>query len=186
MLIGAWGPRGAALAGELADEIKVGGTASAAVIRIVADRVAAGCRAAGRPADAVGVVAGAVTVVDEDGQAARRLARTEVAKYIAVVAGLDPAGGLPADLIGQIQQLLACGADEAAGDLIADDVLDRYAFAGAPEHVARLACAVLDAGAARVDFGTPHGLSDTSGVHLLGTRVLPLLRRHITCNGRGA
>ena len=67
LLIGAWGPRGAALAGHIADEIKVGGTASPDVVRIVRGRVAAAAHAAGRPADAVGVVAGAVTVVDEDG-----------------------------------------------------------------------------------------------------------------------
>jgi 5,10-methylenetetrahydromethanopterin reductase len=44
-------------------------------------------------------------------------------------------------------------------------------------HVAALAQRVLDAGAGRVDFGTPHGLTDGAGVALLGTRVLPLLRR---------
>ena len=43
-------------------------------------------------------------------------------------------------------------------------------------HVAALARRVLDAGADRVDFGTPHGLTDAEGVALLGTRVLPQLR----------
>ena len=61
--------------------------------------------------------------------------------------------------------------------LIPDDVLDRFAFSGTPEHVAVLAQRVLDAGADRIDFGTPHGLTDDEGVALLGTAVLPLLRR---------
>jgi alkanesulfonate monooxygenase SsuD/methylene tetrahydromethanopterin reductase-like flavin-dependent oxidoreductase (luciferase family) len=56
------------------------------------------------------------------------------------------------------------------------EVLDRFTFSGTPEHVAELARNVLDAGAGRVDFGTPHGLSDNVGVRLLGSRVLPLLR----------
>jgi 5,10-methylenetetrahydromethanopterin reductase len=35
---------------------------------------------------------------------------------------------------------------------------------------------VLDAGAGRVEFGGPHGLTDLGGVELLGREVLPLLR----------
>ncbi len=161
LLIGAWGQRGAALASEIADELKVGGTASPAVVRIVCERVTAGCLAAHRAADAVRVVAGAVTVVAEDGAAARRRARTEVARYLAVVAELDPAGALPAGLADHVRDLVAVGDDIAAGELIPDEVLDRFAFSGSPEQVAALAEAVLDAGAGRVDFGTPHGLSDT-------------------------
>lgn len=176
LLIGAWGPRTAALAGEIADEVKVGGTASPAVVRLIAERVAAGCRAAGRRTEDVRVVAGAVTVVDEDGPAARRRARTEVAAYLAVVAGLDPAGSLPAGLLDHVRSKLAAGDAVAAGAMIPDDVLDKFAFAGTPEQVTAVARDVLEAGAGRVDFGTPHGLSDMVGVELLGTRVLPVLR----------
>jgi 5,10-methylenetetrahydromethanopterin reductase len=176
LLIGAWGSQTAALAGEIADELKVGGTASPAVVRMIRERVAAGCRAAGRAVEDVGVVAGAVTVVDEDGAAARRRARTEVAQYLAVVAALDPVGAPPAGLVDRVRAGLAAGDDAAAGAVIPDDVLDKFAFSGSPEHVAALVHGVLDAGADRVDLGTPHGLSDLAGVRLLGTRVLPLLR----------
>jgi 5,10-methylenetetrahydromethanopterin reductase len=122
-------------------------------------------------------VLGAVTVVDSDGAAARRRARTEVAKYLAVVAELDATTELPAGFADQIRGLVAAGCDEAAGALIPDEVLDRFAFSGTPEHVAALAQRVLDAGAGRVDFGAPHGLADGTGVTLLGTAVLPLLQR---------
>ena len=66
LLIGAWGPRGAALAGEIANEVKVGGSANPAVVPLIRERVAAGCRTAGRSPDSVRVVLGAVTVVDRD------------------------------------------------------------------------------------------------------------------------
>jgi 5,10-methylenetetrahydromethanopterin reductase len=177
LLVGAWGPRGAALAGEIADEIKVGGSANPAVVPLIRDRVRVGCQAARRPLDQVRVVVGAVTVVDRDGAAARRRARTEVARYLAVVAELDPTTELPAGFADQVRSLVAAGHDEAAGALIPDEVLDRFAFSGTPEHVAALAQRVLDAGAGRVDFGTPHGLADREGVALLGTAVLPLLQR---------
>ena len=176
LLLGAWGPQTAALAGQIADEVKVGGTASPAVVRIIRERVAVGCRVAGRRIEDVGVVAGAVTVVDEDGDAARRRARADVAQYLAVVAELDPVGDLPADLVDHVRTKLAAGDVAAAGAVIPDEILDRFAFSGTAEHVAALARGVLDAGADRIDFGTPHGLSDLAGVQLLGTGVLPLLR----------
>ena len=177
LLVGTWGPRAAALAGEIADEVKVGGSANPAVVPLIRDRVRVGCQAARRPLDQVRVVVGAVTVVDRDGAAARRRARTEVAKYLAVVAELDATTELPAGFADQVRGLVAAGRDEAAGALIPDEVLDRFAFSGTPEHVAALAQRVLDAGAGRIDFGTPHGLVDQAGVALLGTAVLPLLQR---------
>lgn len=177
LLLGAWGPRGAALAGEIADEIKVGGSANPAVAALVRERVRAGALACGRPLDAVRVVLGAVTVVDRDGAAARRRARTEVAKYLAVVASLDETVVLPPGLVDRVRELVAAGSDSEAGALIPDLVLDLFAFSGTPEHVAALARRVLDAGAGRVDFGGPHGLTDLGGVELLGREVLPLLRR---------
>ena len=78
-------PRGAALAGEIADEVKVGGSANPAVVPVIRDRVAAGALAAGRSPAEIRVVLGAVTVVDRDGAAARRRARAEVARYLAAV-----------------------------------------------------------------------------------------------------
>jgi alkanesulfonate monooxygenase SsuD/methylene tetrahydromethanopterin reductase-like flavin-dependent oxidoreductase (luciferase family) len=54
--------------------------------------------------------------------------------------------------------------------------LDRFVFAGTPEEVAAQALRLFEAGAARVDFGTPQGLTTPGGVALLADRVLPLLR----------
>ena len=38
------------------------------------------------------------------------------------------------------------------------------------------AAALFEAGARRVEFGTPHGLTTARGLRLLGERVLPALR----------
>jgi len=176
LLLGAWGPRGTALAGQIADELKVGGTASPAVIARARQWADAASVAAGLARGRVRLVAGAVTVVDEDGAAARRLARAEVAMYLAVVGALDTTGELPPGLLGRVTALVRAGDDAAAGALIPDDVLDRFALSGTPEQVAAQARALFAAGAGRVEFGTPHGLTGAEGVRLLGTRVLPLLR----------
>ncbi|GAA0381347.1 LLM class F420-dependent oxidoreductase [Acrocarpospora corrugata] len=177
LLLGAWGAKGAALAGRIADEIKVGGSANPAMVAVIRDRVRPGAEAAGRAAEEVGIVLGAVTVVDSDGAAARDRARAEVAMYLAVVAGLDPTVEIPADLLARVKELVDAGRHSAAGRLVPDDLLDLFAFSGTPDQVAAQAQALIDAGVRRVEFGTPHGLSDRRGVELLGSAVLPALRR---------
>lgn len=96
--------------------------------------------------------------------------------YLAVVGALDTTAGLPDGLVSSIAELVATGNDAAAGALIPDEVLDRFAFCGTPEQVAAQARRVLEAGAGRIDFGAPHGLTGADGVALLGTAVLPRLR----------
>ena len=177
MLIGTWGARTAALAGEVGDEVKVGGSANPAMVAVTRERVAVGARRSGRNLDDVGIVLGAVTVVDTDGTAARALARREVAMYLAVVAGLDPAARVDPSVVERVRQCVDAGDLDAASAAISDDVLDLFAYSGTPEHVAELAQRGIDAGARRIEFGTPHGLSGARGVELLGSRVLPLLRR---------
>ena len=55
-------------------------------------------------------------------------------------------------------------------DEIPDDVLDLFAFAGEPARIVELASRLFDAGADRVEFGTPHGLDEARGVDLLAER----------------
>ncbi len=177
LLIGSWGERGIALAGELADEVKVGGSANPAMIDVVRARLRPGLERAGRTAGTVGVVLGAVTVVDRDGDAARAHARREVAMYLDVVAALDPTVALPDDLLPAIRARLADGDEDGAGRLVPRDVLDLFAFAGDPDDLAAHAQRLIDAGVDRIEFGTPHGIDSAAGIRLLGEAVLPQLAR---------
>jgi 5,10-methylenetetrahydromethanopterin reductase len=104
---------------------------------------------------AVKLVVGCVTVVDEDGAWARERARAAVEPYLEVVASLDPT------------------IEARAGT----PPLERFCIAGTPEEVAVRVVELWDAGAARVELGTPQGRTTTSGVDLICSRVLPLLRR---------
>ena len=153
LLVGTWSPGLAAFAGEAARELKVGGSANPEVVPVLRERIGN---------HDVGIVLGAVTVVDEDGERARAVARREVAMYLAVVAELDPTFTLDPE------SLSRAAAGDGAG-LSGDDVLDRFAFAGTPAQVAEHAEAVFDAGAGRIDFGTPHGVHERRGVELLCT-----------------
>jgi len=176
LMIGSWGPKLCALAGEIADEVKVGGSANLEVVPVIQGRIAAGERAAGRPSGTVGIVLGAVSVVDEDRQAARALARREVALYLPVVAGLDPTLSVEPELTTRIEAHVSRGEPDAAAALISDGLLERFALAGNPADLIDHCQAIFAAGASRIEFGTPHGLTPETGIRLLGERVLPILQ----------
>jgi len=146
LMIGTWRPRTAAFAGEAARELKIGGTANPDMVRLMREWIGN---------DDVAIVVGAVTVVDLDGRAARERAQVEVGPYLDVVARLDPTLELQRG---------------------AEPPLDKFVLAGTPEEVAAQARRLVDAGASRIEFGTPQGLTTMGGVDLLARDVLPLLR----------
>jgi 5,10-methylenetetrahydromethanopterin reductase len=139
LLIGGWGERIVRLAGQIADELKVGGSANPELVPVIRARLGNA---------STGIVFGAVTVVDDDRDAARALARERAAMYIDVVARLDPT------LDGEPQ-------------------LDNFAFAGTPADVTEQVRRLFDAGVKRVEFGAPFGLDAEKGLRLLGESVVP-------------
>jgi 5,10-methylenetetrahydromethanopterin reductase len=166
LLVGTWSPRLTAFAGARADELKIGGTANPSMVRLTQERLGA--------AD-VGIVAGAVTVVDGDGPLARERARSRVAMYLNVIGGRDSSASLDPELLAAMAERLAAGDERGAARLVPDEVLDVFAFSGAPDQVAEQARALFDAGARRVEFGSPHGLDERTGVQLLVDEVVPRL-----------
>jgi 5,10-methylenetetrahydromethanopterin reductase len=166
LLIGGWQPGIVALAGELAAELKIGGSANPAMVAVARERLAAA---------ETGIVLGAVTVVDEDGDRARALARRALVLYLPVVGPLDPAPGSDPELFARLALLAGAGRSDEAAALIPDAVVDRFAFAGTPRQVAAQTIELLERGARRVEFGPPHGLDEHVGVRLLAEQVAPLV-----------
>jgi 5,10-methylenetetrahydromethanopterin reductase len=146
LLIGTWSPRAAAFAASVADEVKIGGCANPDMVRLMRSWLGP---------DGPRIVVGAVTVVDLDGAAARLHAQNQVQMYLDVVAQLDRTIEL------------------APGQ---PPPLDKFVIAGTPEEVAAQARTLIEAGADRIEFGTPQGLTTADGVALLCDRVLPELR----------
>jgi 5,10-methylenetetrahydromethanopterin reductase len=176
-LLGAWGPRTIRACIRHVSEIKIGGTANPDVIPQVRAEASAAARAAERDPREIGIVVGAVTVVDRDGAAARALARRKVALYLPIIVELDRTLQIDPELLSRIQSAVAAYDFDLAACYITDDLLGRLAFAGTPDEVAEQASALFAAGADRVEFGTPHGLTEETGLRLLGEAVLPALRR---------
>lgn len=175
-LLGTWGPKTIRACLEYVAEVKLGGTANPGVIPQFQAYLADAAARVGRDPAEVGLVVGAVTVVDRDGRAARQLARREVALYLPVVAQLDRSLEIDPEMLRGIQNAAAVYDFERAAAYISDGLLRRFAFAGTPDEVAQQAAELFEAGARRIEFGTPHGLTTEEGLRLLGERVLPALR----------
>jgi 5,10-methylenetetrahydromethanopterin reductase len=175
VMIGTWGRKLCALAGEIADEVKIGGSANPDVVPVIQGYITAGEEAVGRKAGTVGLAIGAVCVCDEDRVAARAAARRSVALYLPVVAPLDPTVQVEPELIERLRAHADRHEYEQAGALISDELLEKFAFAGEPADLIRQAEALFAAGATRVEFGTPHGIDPLRGIKLIGEQVIPAL-----------
>lgn len=171
-MLGSWGPRTLRACLPWIEEVKLGGTANPDVVPWMRDFLAGSSHA-------VRLVVGAVCVVDEDSDAARARARREVALYLPVVAELDPTITIEPERLAGMQEAAARYDYEAAARFVSDELLARFAFAGSPDEVAAQALALAAAGADRVEFGTPHGLTPDSGLRLLGEKVLPAVKEEL-------
>lgn len=169
LLIGSWGPKLLKFAGSRAAEVKIGGSANPDLVPAVREWLGT--------SSPCSIVMGAVTIVDPDREQARKAIRREMALYLPVVAPLDPTVQVDSELLERINDLTQRGETEAAGNLISDDLIDRFSFAGTPADILNQCEALFEAGAGRIEFGTPHGIDSHRGIELLGREVLPALRR---------
>lgn len=176
IMVGTWGRQTAVMAGELADEIKVGGSTNPKMVNVLSPALREGERKAQRESNTVGICLGAVTVVDEDRALAREKVRREAALYLPVVAALDPTLDDP-DWLARVQALDAQKDYATISALISDELLDKFAFAGNPHDIIQQVERLIDAGATRVEFGTPHGIDSVNGIKLLGEKVLPVFSK---------
>jgi len=178
IMVGSWGAKLCAVAGELADEVKVGGSANPDVVAHIRNFIAVGERIAQRPLGSVKIALGAVTVVDADRQAARHKARQAAVLYLPVVAPLDPSVQIDPELIQRLQTYADRGDFVAGAALISDDILDRFAFSGNAHDIITQCERLFAAGVDRIELGTPHGLQQAeTGIDIIGRQVIPALRR---------
>lgn len=173
VLVGSWGEKTCALAGEIADEVKVGGSVSPDAVPVFRRYIETGASRAGRDPGAVRLVFGSVTVVDRDRREAEALARREVAMYIPVVSKLDPTYRAPEGESEAVRRALAEGDVGSAAQAISTETLRRYACYGTPEDIVQRLKELFEAGVDRFELGTPHGRDEGEAIELLGNEVLP-------------
>ena len=135
-LLGTWRQKTLAACIEDIAEVKLGGTTNPTAVSQMRVAIAESAVQARRQADEIGLVVGAVTVVDSDGKAARDLARREAALYLPIIATLDHSLAIEPELLTRLKEATDAYDFERAGSYISDDLLQRLAFAGTPDQVA--------------------------------------------------
>ncbi len=166
-LLGAWGPNLISKCARYVQEIKLGGSNNPSLLPRYRQHLNV------IDSSNVAIAVGAVTVIDEDGAAARELAKREVALYLPVVVKNDKTLQIDPQALERIETAVANNDFQRAARDISDELLARFAFAGTPADIIAQTEALIDAGAARVEYGTPHGVSENIGLKLLGEKVLP-------------
>lgn len=174
ILLGSWGLKTFEQCFPFIHEIKLGGTSNPDVVRHFNKLAEKFSKQFSQ--EVVSVVAGAVTVVDEDGEKAKNLAKREVSLYLPVVASLDPTLNLPHDVLDEISKAAKIQDYATAAQFIDDDLLEKFVFAGTPSDIIKQSKELFTAGVGRLEFGTPHGLDSSHGIKLLGKEVLPEIR----------
>jgi 5,10-methylenetetrahydromethanopterin reductase len=177
LTIGTWSPRLGALAGAVADEVEIGGTANPEMVEVIRRHLVPGAATAGRDVDDVVIAVNPLLVVDEDGDAARAVARRTGAMYVEVVAALDPTVEVDPELLSRMRALLAEGRSDEAGALVSRDLLRKFLICGTPTEVTDHLLELREAGVGRVYLGSPFGLEESRGLELLGSAVLPAVRK---------
>jgi 5,10-methylenetetrahydromethanopterin reductase len=175
VMIGGWGEATVRLAGEIADILKVGGTANAESAAWFRGQLDEGARRAGRDPGEVRLCFGAVTVVDRDRGVAESLARRKASMYVAVAGRLDPVFDPPEDELSALESALHAGDEDRASRALATETLRKVACFGTPDDVALHIQSMFDAGVDLFELGTPHGEDEAEAVRLLGEEVLPQL-----------
>ncbi len=123
------------------------------------------------------IVMGAVCVVDDDRAVARKLARFEASKYLAVVGHLDAnLNNDEQDSLARFNNLFSQD-DITAPSVISDSLLDKFALSGTPDDIVR-GIRDLDGIVDRVELGTPHGVGyRPSSLSYIGENVLSEINR---------
>ena len=171
VLLSGWGPKTVALAGEIADMVKVGGCANPESAPIFREYLKTGALAAGRDPKSIKLVYGAVTVVDHDPRVAELVARRNVAMYVGVTGRLDPTYSPPE--MNAVESALAAGDEDAAAAALTEDTLRRFCTYGTPRDIIAHMETLFEAGVDVFELGTPHGVREADAIRLLGEEVLP-------------
>lgn len=134
VVLGALGPRGARLAGELCDGLRVAGQWDPAYPQLLRDEVRAGAQAAGRDPGTVEVVVENWTFVDPDRERARHGARRLLATFLPHLGPVLAFHGIPDAEVDAADAAAMHGATDRLAE-ISDRTVDLFMAAGDVDDV---------------------------------------------------
>lgn len=179
ILLGAYGLKMTGLAGEMAEEVKVGGSANPLLTPIIRERISVGANRVGRNARNIKLAFGAVSMIDPDRKKALDAARKKAVVYINVIGDKDPTvmRDYPNEMV-EIKTAMEKGDVGRAIRSLPDALTKRFTLSGTPKDVIKQSEDLFNAGVDRIEFGTPHGVNDEmTGINLLVSKVFPHFRK---------
>jgi 5,10-methylenetetrahydromethanopterin reductase len=163
-------------AGAWADGVQLGAIVSPGYARWSWQQIARGAREAGRDPAAIDLASNVLLSVDSDPRAARDAVRPVLAYYIHRVEPVVlSTGGADHDQVQRVRQAVLDRGVEAGARLVDDALIDTFAAAGDPEHVADRLRAYLAAGLRGVLAWHVIGPDRARSLQLLADVVRPLV-----------
>jgi 5,10-methylenetetrahydromethanopterin reductase len=174
--VGAVNGRMLRAAGAWADGVQLGAIVSPGYARWSWAQIARGALEAGRDPGDLDLASNVLVSVDRDARAARDAVRHVLAYYVHRVEQvvLSTSGADPTDIESVRRAVLEQGVD-AGAQLVTDQMIDTFAAAGTPEHVAARLREYVGAGLRGVLAWHVIGPDRTRGLELLGNEVRPLV-----------
>jgi 5,10-methylenetetrahydromethanopterin reductase len=170
--VGAVNGRMLQAAGAWADGVQLGAIVSPGYVRWSWAQIAQGASDAGRDPAALDLASNVLVSVDRDARAARNAVRPVLAYYVHRVEPvvLSTSGADPEEVERVRRGVLDDGVD-AGAKLVTDRMIDTFAAAGTPDHVADRLQAYMRAGLRGVLAWHVIGPNRAAGLQLLSTEV---------------
>src|SRR6266542_3798377 len=174
--VGAVNQRMLQATGALADGAYLGAITSPGYTAWAANQLAQGATDAGRKVNSVDLVANVLTSVSRDGRAARTAVKRVLAYYLWRVEGVvvDTAGADP-EAVAEVRRTVANLGVQAGAERVSDHLVETFAAAGDPEHVAQRLHSYAQAGLDAALAWHVLGPDPDEGLRLLATNVRPLV-----------
>jgi 5,10-methylenetetrahydromethanopterin reductase len=172
--VGAVNARMLQAAGAWADGVELGAIVSPGYARWAWQQIVDGARQAGRDPAALDLASNVLVSVDDDARAARDAVRRVLAYYIHRVEPvvLSTSGADP-ELLSRVREVVLTDGVDAGARMLDDALIDTFAAAGSPEHVAARVREFAAAGLRGVLAWHVIGPDRMRGLRLLADEVWP-------------
>ncbi len=172
--IGAVNQRMMRAGGAWADAVELGAIMSVGYVKWALEVIAEGARSADRDPASLDIAAPLMVSVEGDHEHARAAVRGPLAYYLYRVEAIvtDTSGADP-EKVAAVRGAVSEHGVEAGAALIDDELIDTFALAGEPSHVARRFAEYRDAGVRGLIAQHVHSPARVAGLRLLIHDVLP-------------
>jgi 5,10-methylenetetrahydromethanopterin reductase len=174
--IGAMGPKMLDLTGKIAEGALPLCLPPRHVYGVV-EQLKAGAAKTGRTIDDLDVAACVWASISDDRDEARMLLARHIAQYSGSLStDALAANGLDPEEFAHTQKLMLEGREDEAAASVTASML-QLGIVGGVDDVIEQCAQLIDAGVKHISFGPPMGPDPTFAMRLIGTQVLPVLRR---------